>query len=101
MTTQAPDVEIVEVNIARENKDAARCPYCSMLYPAVNEEQKPLRYPEECGRCGCPMDRELARVFANEEAVRAHNPSLAAVGRKMRGEAPVASVGGNPDDRED
>ena len=40
-----------------------RCPYCSMHYEET-------RYPNNCERCGCPMEMNKARQFREDQAVR-------------------------------
>jgi peptide subunit release factor 1 (eRF1) len=46
-----------------------RCPNCSMIYTNFDHEhQKELKIPTECERCGCSMDKELAKDFADEQA---------------------------------
>ena len=40
-----------------------RCPYCSMNY----DEN---RYPNNCERCGCPMEMNKARQYREDKAVR-------------------------------
>lgn len=46
-----------------------QCPNCSRVYTNFDhEEQKEVRIPEECERCGSPMDKALAKDFADEQA---------------------------------
>ena len=48
--------------------DHAYCPHCSMMYAALDEKGKKLSYPEECSRCGSPMDFQKGYDFGEELA---------------------------------
>lgn len=46
-----------------------QCPNCSLTHiDWDNEKDESVKVPDECGRCGCPMDTELGKVFTNEHS---------------------------------
>ena len=47
-----------------------QCPNCSKMYP-LGDDEKPQRLPENCERCGAPMDFDKAHTFANRQAADA------------------------------
>lgn len=65
------------------------CPYCSRDYRALNERGEPARHPAACERCGCPMDIEASRAFADGEAEKERDPSIAQMATLLRGGAPM------------
>ncbi len=64
--------EIAVVEIPGSVADAYQCPYCSKMYPSMDlESDKLLKCPQECERCGCPMDIAKVTEFANLKAAAA------------------------------
>lgn len=58
-----------------------QCPNCSKMHLTTNPETgKSVRTPQECDRCGCPMDVEKAQEFIERKAQEAAkgNPRYAA-----------------------
>lgn len=60
------------------------CPNCGRMY-ALADKNGPIEMPARCRRCNSPTDPGAALRFANEAAERTHNPSLHAMGERMRG----------------
>jgi hypothetical protein len=75
----------------RNGQDIAVCPYCSLYYPLMDEKEIALEIPSVCRRCGGPMDYTKSKVFADQQAALASDPNLRNLGRRMRGEAPIAT----------
>ena len=74
-----------EVNVGGSNNIAAHCPNCSKMYPTTDDQGRQAGMPALCQRCGCPMDNDKqAKIWMNEQAELAHDPSLAAIGAKTR-----------------
>lgn len=75
----------------RNGQDVAVCPYCSLYYPLKDEKEIALEIPDTCRRCGSPMDYNKSKVFADREAALASDQNLRNLGRRMRGENPIAT----------
>lgn len=73
----------------RNGQDVAKCPYCSLYYPLMDEKEIPLEVPDVCRRCGSPMDYAKAKAFSDEQAAIASDPRLHELGQRMRGEKQV------------
>ena len=76
----------------RNGQDIAVCPYCSLYYPLKDEKDIALEIPSVCRRCGGPMDYNKSKVFADQQAAHFSDPRLRELGRRMRGETPIATV---------
>ena len=78
MTQQLIDEDVVplkDINVAIVPLPGAvkgngyQCPNCSLVHidwDVVDDEK--VTVPDDCLRCGCPMDRDLQRDFAEEHA---------------------------------
>ena len=75
----------------RTGQDVAKCPYCSLYYPLVDEKEIVLNLPDTCRRCGSPMDYTKAIAYANQQAQIASDPKLHLLGQKMRGDSAEAT----------
>ena len=68
--------EIAVVDIPGSIGEAYQCPYCSRMHSTMDlEADKPIRCPQECERCGCPMDIAKVTEFANQKAAEAAAPT--------------------------
>ena len=91
------DLRMKEIN----NLPYYCCPTCSKNYPAVNEKKTmpnpakqsnsnapdiyaPLNPPDECERCGSPMDAARALAFGHALATKEHQPNLTKLGNAVR-----------------
>ena len=68
-----------------------QCPNCSRLYPTTDEKGAEVDVPSKCRRCDSPMDPAKAEAFINKQAEEAHDPRLAAEGRRLRNEETVSA----------
>ena len=64
--------EVAVVDIPGSPGEAFQCPYCSRMHPSMDLElDKAIKCPQECERCGCPMDIAQVTEFANQKAAEA------------------------------
>lgn len=73
----------------QNNVQCAMCPNCSKLYRLTDERGESNELPTRCRRCGAPMDSEKALVFAEEQAVKEHQPSLTQLADTLRSKGQV------------
>jgi len=78
-------------NIGSEKTMWVMCPNCSRMHEALDMEGKAVTIPEQCKRCGCPMDTSIdgrvAHAWMDAEAEKASDPAVTRFGRLMRGES--------------
>ena len=80
-------LEITMPNVGDGKTEYVHCPNCSKMYMLTNSEGESQTLPANCSRCRCPVeDSAKARRFMDEAADREHQPALAAMGRRSRGE---------------
>ena len=60
--------EVYIVEVPGGERQAWQCPYCSRMYPTMDEEAHPLECPQNCRRCGSPMDVAKGKVYEDTKA---------------------------------
>ena len=60
--------EVYTVDVPGGEREAWQCPYCSRMYPTLDEEGRKLECPNTCRRCGSPMDIEKSKSYQGEKA---------------------------------
>jgi len=74
-------------NLGDPNSEYVHCPNCSKMFQVVDPDGKAVGAPANCTRCGCPVeDGKNARKFMDDMAEAQHDPALAAMGARSRGE---------------
>ena len=67
--------EVLIIECPGGERQAWVCPYCSRMYPTLNEEAQPLECPSNCRRCGSPMDTAKAQAFQDAKAAELAGPA--------------------------
>ena len=64
--------EVAVVDIPGSVGEAYQCPDCSRMHSSMDvESDKPIKCPQECERCGCPMDIAKQKAFSDQKATEA------------------------------
>ena len=77
------NLEVLQNSVGTE---FVECPNCSKMYLLKNDKGEEQEVPGKCRRCECPMDKEKAIVFSNEQAAnygikKARQPVVATADR--------------------
>lgn len=76
----------------QNNIDHACCPTCGRMHPLQDDKDQRVKAPTDCHRCGGPMDWEKAKAHGDALAKAAHDPRIAQLGVRSRGESQVTAA---------